>query len=611
MQDSPLTEPTPATAAADPGATLHAVFGLSEFRPLQRDIIEALLVGRDAFVLMPTGGGKSLCYQLPALLTPGVALVVSPLISLMKDQVDALKENGVAAEFYNSALGAEAARRVLAKLHAGELDLLYVAPERLMAEDFLQRLAEIPIALIAVDEAHCVSQWGHDFRPEYAALGGLRTHFPAAPLIALTATADPHTREDIVRVLGLQDAGRYIASFDRPNIRYTVLEKHRPKEQLSRFVATQGQESGIVYALSRKRTEEIAGHLEQAGHQAAAYHAGLPAAVREDVQERFLKDDLNIVVATVAFGMGIDKPDVRFVVHYDMPKHIEGYYQETGRAGRDGLAAEALLLYGAQDVVMARRLVEATDNPEQRRIESHKLQAMIALAESLTCRRRVLLGYFGEELAADCGNCDICLNPPQTFDASVEAQKVLSCVYRVGERFGIKHVVDVLRGADTDRIRKLGHDRLSTYGIGTEMGDDEWASITRQLIHRGLLTQDIANYSVLKLTPKARPVLRGEERIELARPRLKAAPAKRRKIPKAAQGLAAADADLFEALRALRKELADQHGVPPYVIFGDATLIQMSAEKPSNDEQLLEITGVGEKKLERYGAVFLEAIANH
>ncbi len=611
MHDSPLTEPTPATAAADLGATLRTVFGLSEFRPLQRDIIEALLAGQDAFVLMPTGGGKSLCYQLPALLTPGVALVVSPLISLMKDQVDALKENGVAAEFYNSALGAEAARRVLAKLHAGELDLLYVAPERLMAEDFLQRLAEIPIALIAVDEAHCVSQWGHDFRPEYAALGGLRSHFPAAPLIALTATADPHTREDIVRVLGLQDAGRYISSFDRPNIRYTVLEKHRPKEQLSRFLTTQGQESGIVYALSRKRTEEIAGHLALAGHQAAAYHAGLPAAVREDVQERFLRDDLHIVVATVAFGMGIDKPDVRFVVHHDMPKHIEGYYQETGRAGRDGLAAEALLLYGAQDVVMARRLVEGTDNPEQRRIESHKLQAMIALAESLTCRRRVLLGYFGEELADDCGNCDICLNPPETFDASVEAQKVLSCVYRVGERFGIKHVVDVLRGADTDRIRKLGHDRLSTYGIGTEMGDDEWASITRQLIHRGLLIQDIANYSVLKLTPKARPVLRGEERIELARPRLKATPVKRRKIPKAAQGLAAADADLFEALRALRKELADEHGVPPYVIFGDATLIQMSAEKPSNDEQLLEITGVGEKKLERYGAVFLKAIANH
>jgi len=590
-------------------ATLRKVFGLREFRPLQRDIIEALMAGRDAFVLMPTGGGKSLCYQLPALM-PGVAIVVSPLISLMKDQVDALKENGVAAEFYNSALGADAARRVLAKLYADELDLLYVAPERLMADDFLRRIGDVPVALIAVDEAHCVSQWGHDFRPEYAALGGLRSHFPDAPMIALTATADPHTREDIVRVLGLGEAGRYISSFDRPNIRYTVLEKHRPREQLSKFVATQGHESGIVYALSRKRTEEVAGHLQQEGRSAAAYHAGLPAAVRQDVQERFLRDDLQIVVATVAFGMGIDKPNVRFVVHYDMPRHIEGYYQETGRAGRDGLASEAVLLYGAQDVVMARRLVESTENPEQRRIEAHKLQAMIALAESLTCRRRVLLGYFGEVLDSDCGNCDVCLNPPETFNASVEAQKVLSCVYRVGECFGIKHVVDVLRGADTERIRKLGHDRLSTYGIGTEMGDDEWTSIVRQLIHRGLLVQDIAHYSVLRLTPKARSVLRGEEAVVLARPRIKTRAPKAKKKAKVPESLATADVDLFEALRALRKKLADEQGVPPYVIFGDAALIQMSQEKPSNDEEFLAITGVGLKKLERYGAAFLAAISD-
>ncbi len=604
--------PSKTSSAVSPnaiGSTLRKVFGLDEFRPLQKDIIDALMAGRDAFVLMPTGGGKSLCYQLPALLMPGMAIVVSPLISLMKDQVDALKENGVAAEFYNSALGADAARRVLAKLHAGELDLLYVAPERLMSEDFLRRIEHMPVSLIAVDEAHCVSQWGHDFRPEYAALGGLRDHLPGAPLIALTATADPHTREDIVRVLGLGKAERFISSFDRPNIRYSVLEKHRPRDQLAQFVATQGHESGIVYALSRKRTEEIAEHLVQAGHQAAAYHAGLTAAVREDVQERFLRDDLQIVVATVAFGMGIDKPDIRFVVHYDMPKHIEGYYQETGRAGRDGVASEAFLLYGAQDVVMARRLVESSENPEQRRIESHKLQAMIAFAESLTCRRRVLLGYFGEELASDCGNCDICLNPPQTFDATVDTQKVLSCVYRVGERFGIKHVVDVLRGADTDRIRKLGHDSLSTYGIGTEMSDDEWASIVRQLIHRGLLVQDIANYSVLRLTPKARPVLRGEETVVLARPRLKTRTAKAKKKAKVPGSVATADVELFEALRALRKKLADEQGVPPYVIFGDATLIQMSRDKPANDDQLLAITGVGQVKLGRYGPVFLEAIS--
>lgn len=612
-----ISEPLPARSSSNDDVlstrlhtSLRKVFGLHEFRRHQRDIIEGIVAGHDAFVLMPTGGGKSLCYQLPALLRSGVAIVVSPLISLMKDQVDALKENGVAAEFYNSALGAQESRRVLASLHAGELDLLYVAPERLMSPDFLQRLAELPIALIAIDEAHCVSQWGHDFRPEYAALGELRTHFADVPLIALTATADPHTREDIVHVLGLGEARRYISSFDRPNIRYSVLEKYQPMEQLKQFLAGQGHESGIVYALSRKRTEEVATHLELAGYQAAAYHAGRPADVRRDVQERFLRDDLQIVVATVAFGMGIDKPNVRFVVHYDLPKHIEGYYQETGRAGRDGLASEALLLFGMQDVVTARMLVEKGTNPEQRRIEAHKLQAMIGLAESLTCRRRVLLGYFGEELATDCGNCDICLNPPETFDASVAAQKVLSCVYRVGERFGVKHVVDVLRGADTERIRTLGHDRLSTYGIGAEMDTAHWSSITRQLIHRGYLVQDIASYSVLKLTPKARPVLRGEEPLELARPRISEKRAKRKKTPKTAESLAPADMELFEALRELRKELADEQGVPPYVIFGDVTLVQMSRDKPSTEEEMLEITGVGQVKLQRHGDEFLAAIAN-
>ena len=596
----------PTAATADPlSETLRQVFGLHEFRPLQHEIIERLVGGEDAFVLMPTGGGKSLCYQLPALLRDGVALVVSPLISLMKDQVDALRANGVAAAFYNSALGSDEARQVLARLHAGELDLLYVAPERLMNPAFIDRLREIPLALIAVDEAHCVSQWGHDFRPEYAQLGGLRETFAEVPLIALTATADPHTRADIVHVLGLGHARQFVSSFDRPNIRYTVLEKHRPMDQLQRFLQTRKDESGIVYALSRKRTEEIATQLELGGLQAAAYHAGLTPDRRQDVQEQFIRDDLKIVVATVAFGMGIDKPDVRFVVHYDLPKHIEGYYQETGRAGRDGLAAEALLLFGAQDVVTARRLIDGNENPEQRRIELHKLQAMIGLAESLTCRRRVLLGYFGEQLDTDCGNCDVCLNPPATFDASVEAQKALSCVYRVGERFGVKHVVDVLRGADTERIRSLGHDRLSTYGIGADLGDAEWASILRQLIHLGLLVQDVANYSVLKLTAAARPVLRGERTLTLARPRIKE---KRRKPAKAARNLEPADQELFEALRELRKRLADAQGVPPYVIFGDATLIQMSRDKPRTEDDMLEINGVGQVKLERYGAEFLDVI---
>jgi ATP-dependent DNA helicase RecQ len=603
-----MTDPSSASAQDALTNTLQEAFGLREFRPHQREIIEDLLAGRDAFVLMPTGGGKSLTYQLPALHRPGAALVVSPLISLMKDQVDALEANGIRAAFYNSALGADEARRVLGRLHGGELDLLYVAPERLMSAAFLERLDELEIALIAVDEAHCVSQWGHDFRPEYAALGHLRERFPGIPLIALTATADPHTRDDIVRVLGLEDARRHITSFDRPNIRYTVLEKHRPADQLLRFLARQGNESGIVYALSRKRVDEIAASLQARGVDAAAYHAGLSADVRRDVQERFIRDELKIVVATVAFGMGIDKPNVRFVVHHDLPKNIEGYYQETGRAGRDGLPSEAFLLFGAQDVVTARRLIDNTQDQDQHRIETHKLNAMVGFAESLTCRRRVLLGYFGEALEKDCGNCDICLEPPERFDGTEAARKALSCVYRVQERFGIKHVVDVLRGADTERIRKLGHDRLSTYGIGTEFGETEWTSVIRQLIHRGYLLQDIANYSVLRLTPKARPLLRGEETLELARPRISV---KKPKTARAAASLGPADAGLFESLRALRKQMADEQGVPPYVVFGDATLTEMSRAKPFDDDSLLAINGVGRVKLERYGEAFLEVIRDY
>ncbi len=462
---------------------------------------------------------------------------------------------------------------------------------------------------MAVDEAHCVSQWGHDFRPEYAALGGLREHFPGVPLIALTATADPYTREDIIRVLGLAGAPRYVSSFDRPNIRYTVMEKRGPKDQLNRFLAARPGESGIVYALSRKRTEELAAGLDQLGYSAAAYHAGLAPARRQQVQEDFIRDDLKVVVATVAFGMGIDKPNVRFVVHYDLPKNIEGYYQETGRAGRDGLASEALLLFGAQDIVMARRLLESTEDPDQRRIEAHKLNAMVGFAESLICRRRVLLGYFGEELTEDCGNCDVCLDPPETFDATTEAQKVLSCVYRVGQRFGARYVIDVLRGADTDRIRSLGHTHLSTYGIGKDLSAAEWDSIVRQLVHGGYLDQDIGNYSVLKLTSKARPVLRGEATLRLARPRVRERVAKKKKTPRSAVGLTPEQMPLFEALRSLRKELADAQGVPPYVIFGDATLVQMSQDRPATRGALLDINGVGQVKLERYGDAFLETIA--
>jgi ATP-dependent DNA helicase RecQ len=588
--------------------TLQTVFGLASFRPYQQEIIEQILGGGNAFVLMPTGGGKSLCYQLPALHRKGLAIVISPLISLMKDQVDALLANGVKAAMYNSTLDAGEARDVLDRLHQGELDLLYVAPERMMRPGFIHSLESMTIGLIAIDEAHCVSQWGHDFRPEYAALGELREHYPDTPFIALTATADPQTREDIVRVLGLQDARRFITSFDRPNIRYSVLEKHQPQAQLLRFLATQGHESGIVYALSRKRVAEIAAHLAGRGFSASAYHAGLPAGQRKDVQERFLRDDISIVVATVAFGMGIDKPNVRFVVHYDLPRHLEGYYQETGRAGRDGLPAEALLLFGTQDVATARYHLDQGGNENQKRIESHKLNAMVGFAESLTCRRRVLLGYLGETTQADCGNCDVCLDPPEKFDATEAARKVLSCVYRVGQSFGIKHVVDVLRGADNERVNKFGHKHLSTYGIGPEFSHAEWMSIARQLIHRGYLVQDIAAFSVLKLTPTALGVLRNQETVELARPRIHEKTKK--KTVAAAMDLDIDDLRLFENLRELRKQLAQESGVPPYVIFGDAALVEMSRERPRNEDEFLGVNGVGQVKLERHGSAFLKVISS-
>ena len=597
----PVTDVT--TAIHD---TLRRVYGYSAFRPHQQAIIEGVIAGDDAFVLMPTGGGKSLCYQVPALHCRGVGIVVSPLISLMKDQVDALTANGVAAAFYNSSLDADSARQVLARLHDGALDLLYVSPERLLSGGFLERLADIDIALLAIDEAHCVSQWGHDFRPEYAALGTLRSRFPGVPLIALTATADGQTRDDIMRVLSLDDAAQYITGFDRPNIRYTVLEKHQPFAQLLRFLDGRRDQSGIVYALSRKKVEDVAGRLCAEGIHAAAYHAGLPATQRNAVQAGFLNDDLQVVVATVAFGMGIDKPNVRFVVHYDMPKHIEGFYQETGRAGRDGLPSDALLLYGAQDAVTARRLIDGNQNPDQQRIEIQKLNAMVALAESVTCRRRVLLGYFGEQLGDDCGNCDVCTDPPERFDATVEAQKALSCVYRVGQRFGIKHVIDVLRGADTDRIRTLRHGDLSTYAIGADCSEQEWASIIRQLIHHGFLVQDIANYSVLKLTEAARPLLKGELELQLAKPRVRESGRKAKRPKSDAQG--PYDEQLFDELRRLRKTLADAEGRPPYIVFGDATLIQMARDKPLDDDALLAINGVGRHKLEKYGAEFLDAI---
>ncbi|MBP1729149.1 MAG: ATP-dependent helicase RecQ, partial [Deltaproteobacteria bacterium] len=594
----------------NPQETLLKVFGYQAFRHPQAEIVAGLINGEDAFVIMPTGGGKSLCYQIPALHRPGVGIVVSPLISLMKDQVDALRANGVRAAFYNSSLGDVAARRVLAELHSQQLDLLYVAPERLMSEPFLERLKDMAIALFAIDEAHCVSQWGHDFRPEYVQLGRLRQLFPRVPLIALTATADAQTRGDIISRLGLQGAACHLAGFDRPNIRYTVIAKQKPFVQLTTFLAARGKdEAGIVYALSRKRVEEVAGKLLAAGIAAAPYHAGLTERERSRVQEAFQRDELQVVVATVAFGMGIDKPNVRFVVHYDLPKNIESYYQETGRAGRDDLPAEALLLFGYGDIAVARSLIENGGNAGQKRIELHKLNAMVGFAEAVTCRRRVLLGYFGADLATDCGNCDLCIEPPEQYDATEEARKALSCVYRVGQRFGMGHVIDVLRGAQNQRIRSLGHDRLSTYGIGRTVSAEQWGSIIRQLVHLSFLEQDLAAYAVLKLTDKARPLLRGEERLTLARPRARATAAK--KTPRTTAAGMKYDEILFQALRTLRKNLADEAGVPPFVVFGDASLAEMALNQPLDADALLRINGVGMHKLGRYGAEFLAVIRQH
>lgn len=585
--------------------TLKHVFGYESFRDYQQQIIENLIEGKDSFVLMPTGGGKSLCYQIPALHRPGVAIVISPLISLMKDQVDALVACGVNAAFYNSSLRGAEAKRVLAMLHAGELDLLYIAPERLMSDEFIARLQDIPIALFAIDEAHCISQWGHDFRPEYRKLGGLRRYFENIPIIALTATAEPHTKKDILERLNLTSAHHYFTGFDRPNIRYTVLDKQKPITQLKQYLSDKNDESGIVYCLSRKRVEKVSEQLQEAGFSAAPYHAGLSVASRKQAQDDFLRDDVQIIVATVAFGMGIDKSNIRFVVHYDIPKNIESYYQETGRAGRDGLSSEALLLFGYGDIQVARGLIEKTRNPEHKRIELHKLNAMVGFAESLGCRRRVLLGYFGEKLDEDCGNCDICLNPPEMIEVTEDSRKALSCVYRVGQRFGVGHVIDVLRGSRKERVISLNHDKLSTYGIGESGSQEYWGGILRHLVHQGYLSQDVGNYSVLKLTEASKPVLRGDVRIEMARPRVRNAPKVKRRVER---GELQYDHELFDLLRDMRKDIADRAGVPPFVVFHDRTLIELAAHRPTSPQELLEIHGMGERKCEKYGREILTTL---
>ncbi len=508
---------------------LTHIFGFKEFRPQQEEIINSLIKGEDNIVLMPTGSGKSICYQIPAIQRSGIGIIVSPLISLMQDQVEALQANGVKAEFYNSSLTSNAARKVLEQLHTKQLDLLYIAPERLMLPSFLARLQEIDIALFAIDEAHCVSVWGHDFRPEYAQLGKLKELFPNIPTIALTATADKQTLNDIRLQLNLPHAQLHQASFNRPNIRYTVIDKNKPLNQILTFLETHKNEAGIIYCFSRSKVMETTQKLQANNIKAAPYHAGLNSKERQQNQAAFQKDDIDIIVATIAFGMGIDKPNVRFVIHLDLPKSVEGYYQETGRAGRDGLPAEALLLLSLGDVPKIKSLIEKNQNPEQKRIELHKLNAMASIAEGRTCRRKTILNYFDEEMQVVCDNCDICLDPPETFDATTVAQKALSCVYRLRQGYGIGYVVDVLRGSENQRIKNMRHDQLSTYGIGSDLNKDEWLSIIRQLIHHSYLEQDIANFSVLKLTEKARPILRSEETLILAKPRVKLAKDKKLK----------------------------------------------------------------------------------
>ncbi|MDP2714741.1 DNA helicase RecQ [Rheinheimera sp.] len=585
---------------------LKQAFGYSEFRDGQAEVIQAALQQRDSFVLMPTGGGKSLCYQLPALLLPQVTIVVSPLMSLMKDQVDALKANGIAAEFVNSSLSREEVLQVFARLRRGELKLLYVAPERLLQPNFLDRLQEVGVSLFAIDEAHCISQWGHDFRPDYMALALLKQRFAGVPLMALTATADGATRQDITQQLTLQQPYIHLGSFDRPNIRYTVQEKFRPVEQLTAYLQQQDGASGIVYCSSRRKVDELTEQLKQRGFNAAAYHAGLSSEQRNAVQDAFKRDDYQLIVATVAFGMGVNKSNIRYVVHFELPRTIEAYYQETGRAGRDGVAAEAILLFDPADIARMKRWLEAEENPQRAEVAWQRFLAMAAFAEAQICRRQVLLNYFGEARQQGCGNCDICLQPPQQFDGTELAQKALSCVYRVGQSFGMHHVIDVLRGGQNQKIVELQHDKLSTWGLGKDLSHDYWLSILRQLIHFGLLQQDITAHSVLKLQPAARPVLRGETALSLAVPRLQSVKREPQRLSKQQY-----DRALFAKLKALRKHIAARDDVAPFVVFSDASLIEMCQQLPTDNRSLLAISGVGQTKLSRYGADFIDAISDY
>jgi ATP-dependent DNA helicase RecQ len=590
---------------------LRTVFGYNEFRDQQGDIIEHLIQGKDAFVLMPTGGGKSLCYQIPAIVRPGMGIVISPLIALMQDQVEALLQLGVKAAFLNSSLDARSSYQIEQKILDGHYDLLYVAPERLFTARFLELLERVKIALFAIDEAHCVSQWGHDFRPEYIQLSILHERFPNVPRIALTATADEPTRREIIQRLGLTKAKQYISSFDRPNIRYRVLQKQNPREQLLNFIENEHRgDSGIVYCLSRKKVEETAEWLNEKGWQALPYHAGLNNTIRQKNQLRFIREEGIIIVATVAFGMGIDKPNVRFVAHLDVPKSIEGYYQETGRAGRDGLPANAWLSYGLGDVITLRQMLDTSTAEEQhKRLERHKLEALLGFCETTLCRRQVLLHYFGESFSAPCNHCDNCLEPVSTWDGKIAAQMALSCVYRTGQRFGVKHLIDVLLGKMTPQIQRHQHDKVSTFNIGQAYNQSQWQSIYRQLIAANLLAIDLNGYGTLKLTQQSYPLLRGECTIALRmdpeKPKTKS-----KNVKKIEHKPSATPADsLWQALKSKRLELAREQNVPPYIIFHDSSLMEIHSQKPTSLAEFAKISGVGQSKLQRYGDAFIQVIA--
>ncbi|SFW43777.1 ATP-dependent DNA helicase RecQ [Pseudomonas sp. NFACC19-2] len=587
---------------------LKDVFGYDAFRGNQAAIIERVAGGGDALVLMPTGGGKSLCFQVPALMREGLAVVVSPLIALMDDQVATLEELGVAAVALNSTLSPDEQREIADRIRRGQIKMLYLAPERLVQPRMLSFLQGLDIALFAIDEAHCVSQWGHDFRPEYLQLGQLAELFPNVPRIALTATADKRTREEIVQRLHLDNAERFLSSFDRPNIFYRIQPKDQPRKQLLGFLAARKGDAGIVYCLSRKKVEEVAEFLSSQGFPALPYHAGLPNELRAFNQKRFLNEEGLIMVATIAFGMGIDKPNVRFVCHLDLPKSLEAYYQETGRAGRDGLPADAWMAYGLQDVIFLKQMLNNSEGDERhKRIEQHKLDAMLALCEETRCRRQALLAYFDEELPNPCGHCDNCIDGVKTWDATEPARQALSAVYRSGQRYGVGHLVDILLGRDNEKIRAAGHQHLAVFGVGKGFSEVEWRTLFRQLVARGLADVDLDGFGGLRLSETCRPLLRGEVSLQLRR-EPKPAQAAKASSSAASQLVRGHEREMWEALRSLRRKLAEEHSVPPYVIFPDATLLEMLRSQPSSLSEMAEVSGVGARKLERYGQAFLEVL---